>query len=67
MIIDVGDKMLQNTIEIGRNKKIVLVAHDNKKEELVEWAKCNCKLSISHNEIIHWMGRSRRSIWGRAF
>jgi hypothetical protein len=36
MIIDVGDKMLQNTIEIGRNKKIALVAHDNKKEELIE-------------------------------
>jgi methylglyoxal synthase len=41
--------MLQNTIEIRRNKKIALVAHDNKKEELFEWAKCNCELLAEHS------------------
>ena len=29
--------MIQNTIAMRRNKKIALVAHDNKKEELFEW------------------------------
>jgi hypothetical protein len=32
-------EMMQNTITMRRNKKIALVAHDNKKEELFEWAK----------------------------
>ena len=41
--------MAQNTIEMGRGKKIALVAHDNKKEELFEWAKCNCKLLAEHS------------------
>src|SRR5260370_24276144 len=41
--------MAQNTIEMGRSKKIALVAHDNKKEELFEWAKCNCKLLAEHS------------------
>jgi len=36
--------MMQNTIEMRRNKKIALVAHDNKKEELFEWVKFNCKV-----------------------
>ena len=30
-------------------KNIALVAHDNKKEELVEWAKCNCELLAGHS------------------
>jgi methylglyoxal synthase len=41
--------MAQNTIEMGRSKKIALVAHDNKKEELFEWAKCNCELLAEHS------------------
>ena len=41
--------MMQNTIAIGRIKKIALVAHDNKKEELLEWAKFNCKLLAGHS------------------
>ena len=41
--------MAQNTIEMVRNKKIALVAHDNKKEELFEWAKRNCKLLAEHS------------------
>jgi methylglyoxal synthase len=45
----IGDKMARNTIEMGRNKKIALVAHDNKKEEFVEWAKYNCKLLAEHS------------------
>ena len=41
--------MMQNTIAMRRNKKIALVAHDNKKEELFEWAKSNCKLLAEHS------------------
>jgi methylglyoxal synthase len=41
--------MAQDTIEMVRNKKIALVAHDNKKEELFEWAKRNCKLLAEHS------------------
>ena len=40
---------MQTTIETAGRKKIALVAHDNKKEELVEWAKCNCKLLTEHS------------------
>jgi methylglyoxal synthase len=41
--------MMQNTIAMRRNKKIALVAHDNKKEELFEWAKFNGKLLAEHS------------------
>ena len=40
---------MQNTIPMRRNKKIALVAHDNKKEELFEWAKLNRKLLAEHS------------------
>ena len=40
---------MQNTIAMRRNKKIALVAHDNKKEELFEWAKFNCRLLAEHS------------------
>ena len=40
---------MQNTIAMRRNKKIALVAHDNKKEEFFEWAKFNCKLLGEHS------------------
>jgi methylglyoxal synthase len=41
--------MMQRTIPMPRRKKIVLVAHDNKKEELIEWAKFNCKILAEHS------------------
>jgi methylglyoxal synthase len=44
-----GDKLMQKTIAMARRKNIALVAHDNKKEELVEWAKLNCKLLAEHS------------------
>ena len=44
-----GDKMMQKTIAMARRKSIALVAHDNKKEELVEWAKFNCKILAEHS------------------
>jgi hypothetical protein len=41
--------MMQKTIVMARRKNIALVAHDNKKEELVEWAKLHCKLLGEHS------------------
>jgi methylglyoxal synthase len=40
---------VQNTIAMRRRKEIALVAHDDKKEELVEWAKCNCEVLTEHS------------------
>jgi len=45
----VGEKMMQKIIVMARRKNIALVAHDNKKEELVEWAKLHCKLLAEHS------------------
>ncbi len=36
-------------IVIDKTKKIALVAHDNKKHDLIEWARFNKKL-LSHHE-----------------
>ncbi|CAG0943433.1 partial methylglyoxal synthase, partial [Anaerolineae bacterium] len=33
--------MIHKRITIERDKKVALVAHDNKKRDLVEWAKFN--------------------------
>ena len=40
---------MQTTIAMAGRKTIALVAHDNKKEELFEWAKFNCKLLAEHS------------------
>ena len=40
---------MQKTIAMAERKKIALVAHDNKKEELVQWAKFNRKLLAEHS------------------
>ena len=40
--------MEQNKITIERDKKIALVAHDNKKQDLIEWAKFNRDLLAHH-------------------
>ena len=42
--------MQQNKITIERDKKVALVAHGNKKHDLVEWAKCN-KVLLSHHTL----------------
>jgi methylglyoxal synthase len=42
--------MKTKTIEMGLNKKIALVAHDNKKPDLLEWAKFNRDL-LAHHKI----------------
>jgi methylglyoxal synthase len=39
----------RNVVEMRPSKKIALVAHDNKKEELFQWAKCNIKLLTEHS------------------
>jgi methylglyoxal synthase len=40
----------QNKITIERDKKVALVAHDNKKRDLVEWAKYN-RVLLTHHTI----------------
>ena len=40
--------MTNKIITMGLNKKIALVAHDNKKRDLVEWAKFNRDLLAHH-------------------
>ena len=40
--------MEQNRITIERDTKVALVAHDNKKKDLVEWAKYNRDLLAHH-------------------
>lgn len=42
--------MAQNKITMKPDKKIALVAHDNKKQDLVEWAKFNRDL-LAHHEV----------------
>lgn len=41
--------MVQQKIVMGHDKKIALVAHDNKKRDLLEWAKFNRDLLAHHN------------------
>jgi methylglyoxal synthase len=41
--------MMQTTIAMAGRKKIALVAHDNKKEELFEWAELNRQLLAEHS------------------
>ena len=40
--------MVQKTLKMGKKKKIALVAHDNKKTDLLEWAKYNQDLLAQH-------------------
>jgi methylglyoxal synthase len=42
--------MPKKTVTLGEKKKIALVAHDNKKRDLVEWARFNRDL-LAHHEI----------------
>jgi methylglyoxal synthase len=42
--------MSQKKIKMEPDKKIALVAHDNKKQDLVEWAKFNRDL-LAHHEV----------------
>src|SRR5512139_1321465 len=40
--------MEHSIIKLGHKKRIALVAHDNKKQDLLEWAKWNKELLIEH-------------------
>ena len=40
--------MTYKILSIGLSKRIALVAHDNKKHELIEWARFNRELLIQH-------------------
>jgi methylglyoxal synthase len=40
--------MTHRRIAMEHDKKIALVAHDNKKKDLMEWAKYNCDLLAHH-------------------
>lgn len=37
------------TLPMGERKKIALVAHDSKKDDLLAWAKFNCQSLIQHD------------------
>jgi methylglyoxal synthase len=39
---------MQKTLKMGHKKKIALVAHDNKKTDLLEWARYNKYLLAQH-------------------
>lgn len=41
--------MQYRAIEMSARKKIALVAHDNKKDDLFEWVKFNCELLAAHD------------------
>ena len=43
-----GTKMSSEKILMGKKKKIALVAHDNKKDDLLEWVKFNRYLLSLH-------------------
>jgi methylglyoxal synthase len=45
---DEKDKMAYKKITMEKDKKIALVAHDNKKRDLIEWAKFNRDLLAHH-------------------
>jgi methylglyoxal synthase len=47
-------EIMQSAITMYPIKKIALAAHDSKKEELVEWAKFNCKLLAKHLLYATW-------------
>jgi len=40
--------MGNKTVTIGQRKKIALVAHDNKRVDLLEWGKFNRNLLLQH-------------------
>jgi methylglyoxal synthase len=40
--------MLQKELQMGRQKRIALVAHDNKKDDLVTWARFNLDSLAKH-------------------
>ena len=40
--------MTYKVLSIGQSKNIALVAHDNKKNELIEWARFNRELLVNH-------------------
>jgi methylglyoxal synthase len=40
--------MTYKKLIVGQSKRIALVAHDNKKNELVEWARFNRELLVQH-------------------
>jgi methylglyoxal synthase len=42
--------MVQKKLAMQPNKKIALVAHDNKKRDLLEWAKFN-RILLAHHEV----------------
>ena len=42
--------MIYKKVEMEPDKKIALVAHDNKKHDLVEWAKFN-RVLLAHHKV----------------
>jgi methylglyoxal synthase len=44
-----GGAMKYKIVPIAARKRIALVAHDNKKQDLFEWVKFNCELLAEHD------------------
>lgn len=53
--------MSDKKIAMEHDKKIALVAHDNKKQDLIEWAKYNRTL-LAHNRL-RWSDPERVPLW----
>lgn len=47
-LTETSEKKLQNRIIMQEKKRIVLIAHDNLKQDLLEWARWNKKLLGKH-------------------
>src|SRR4051812_34508994 len=45
-----GGIVRQTTMAMGQRKRITLVAHDNKKRDLLEWARFN-RVLLAHHEL----------------
>ena len=47
-IVDVTFEIEQLSTDLGRPRRIALVAHDNKKQDLLEWCRFNRDLLVQH-------------------
>ena len=51
MVLKLNNAVMNTIRKIGIRKRIALVAHDNKKHDLIEWAEYN-KTALARHELI---------------